>query len=328
MREIVNISGYSVDLSRYNNSWDEVRTFVHTMGCSGVELLLGGEHDDTIPRELISSVHLPGWLGWVRLWREPETVLTDCDPFKQAYYFGAASPETLIRTFCANLEKADSLGAAYAVFHISHIELDEFFTRTHRYTHLDVLSSAASFLNAACRNYPGGEPPVTIGFENLWWPGLTFSSQNEVDYFTGRLEFDNWIFVLDTGHLMNGMDTVCEEEGIYGVLSALDGLSHETLTRIRSVHFQCSTSGNYQKEHFYRDPPPGFTDLSYGDQISLLMPMVSELDQHRPFTDPACRKILEKVRPDYVVHEFLSRSREEFENKIRVQRETLASYSQ
>ncbi|PWR75835.1 TIM barrel protein [Methanospirillum stamsii] len=323
MKEIINISGYSVDLSRYNDSWEDVRTFVQNMGCSGVELLMGGEHDDTIPRFLISSVHLPGWLGWVRLWREPETVPVGCDPLKKSYYFGAATPGDLVRTFCDNLTKAARLGAAYAVFHITHIELDEFFTRNHRYTRWEVLSSAASFLNTACKSFHGGEPPVPIGFENLWWPGLTFLSQEEVDYFVDRLEFDNWIFVLDTGHLMNALDVNNEVEGIQKVLSALNRLSDKTLERIQSVHLQCSISGQYQKEHFFCRPPQGFTDLDYGDQISLLMPMISELDQHLPFKNPECIQILEKIRPDYVVHEFTSRSREELEKKIMTQRKAL-----
>lgn len=324
MKEIINISGYSVDLERYHNSWEGVRNFINRMGCSGVELLMGGEYDETIPRDLISSVHLPGWLGWIRLWREPETVLAECDPFKHAYYYGAATPEALIRTFCDNLDKAVKLGAVYAVFHITHIELDEFFTRNHRYSHHEVLSSAASFLNTACMNYPSGEPPVTIGFENLWWPGLTFLSQEEVDFFTKQLEFNNWIFVLDTGHMMNAGDIRTEQGGIVYVISALDGLSESTIKRIKAIHFQCSTSGKYQRKHFFRDPPSGFYSLPYGDQISLLMPMVAKLDEHRPFSDPWCKKIIEVIKPDYLVHEFTSKSKEEFEGKIKTQKNTLS----
>lgn len=323
MKEVLNISGYSVDLKRYNNSWEEVRKFVNTMGCSGVELLIGGEHDNTIPLDLISSIHLPDWLGWLRLWREPESVPVDCEPFKLAYYFGAATPEDLIRTFIDNLEKAAGLGATYAVFHVTHIELDAFFTRDHRYTTREVLFSAASFLNTACKNFPKGEPPVTIGFENLWWPGLTLLSQDEIDFFTNHLEFDNWFFVLDTGHMMNAMDTRTEEDGIRKILSVMDTLSSATLERIRAVHFHCSMSGKYQEENFFCDPPSGFSSLMYGEQISLLMPMVAKLDQHRPFTNPECKMILQKVNPDYLVHEFISRTKEEFEEKIRTQKNCL-----
>ncbi|HOJ95625.1 MAG TPA: hypothetical protein PK024_02125 [Methanospirillum sp.] len=296
------------------------------MDCSGVELLIGGEYDTSIPRDLISSVHLPGWLGWIRLWREPESVPAACDPFKQAYYYGAATPEALIRTFCENLEKAANLGAAYAVFHITHIELEDFFTRKHRYSYKEVLSSAASFLNTICMNYSDGEPPVTIGFENLWWPGLTFLSQSEVDFFTGQLEFNNWIFVLDTGHMMNAGDIRTEKDGIVYVMSALERLSEKTIQRIRSIHFQCSTSGTYQKEFFFREPPSGFSSLSYGDQMSLLMPMIANLDQHQPFTIPDCCQIIRKIKPDFLVHEFTSRSKEEFGVKIRTQKNTLKNY--
>src|SRR5690606_12046027 len=135
-------------------------------------------------------------------------------------------------------------------------------------------------------------------------PGLTFLSQAEVDFFTEKLEFDNWIFVLDTGHMMNAGDIRTEQNGIKYVISALDGLSKRTIQRIGSVHFQCSTSGAFQREHFFREPPSGFSSLSYGDQISLLMPMVANLDEHRPFTSPDCHRIIRKIKPDFLVHEF------------------------
>lgn len=325
MQDIINFSSYSVDLSRYDHSWDEVTRFVRREEFSGIELLLGGEHTATVPPDLVTSVHLPGWLGWIRLWREPETIPEDGDFFQQEYYFGGASRKHFMRTFRRYLSQAASVKANYAVFHITHIELDEFFTRNHRYTHEEVLSSAASFLNAACSVFPGGEPPVAIGFENLWWPGLTFLSEDTIDFFVHQLAFDNWIFVLDTGHMMNALQVSTEEEGIEKVLRTITRLSGKTLEKMVAVHFQCSTSWVYQKEHFFRPPPSGFESLSYEEQISLLMPMVSELDQHRPFTNPRCREIIDLVRPEYLVHEFTSRSREELEEKVRIQRETLYS---
>lgn len=323
MKELINFSGYSVDLERFDNSWDEVAAFTRTMGCTGIELLIGGEYDTSIPPDLVTSVHLPGWLGWVRLWREPETVPADCDPNKLLYYFGAQTREELIRIFTDNLEKSANLGARYAVFHVTHIELEDFFTRRHRYTHEEVLTASAELLNAVCSQYPGGEPPVTIGLENLWWPGLTFMYQEEVDLFTSRLSFDNWIFVLDTGHLMNALEVTSEEEGVQQVIRKIKSLSPDTIDKIRSVHLQCSVSGDYQKKHFYQEPPEGFSDLSYSEQISLLMPMITQLDRHDPFLLPQCREILDYLSPDYVVHEFISRSKEELEEKLTVQRRTL-----
>lgn len=108
------------------------------------------------------------------------------------------------------------------------------------------------------------------------------------------------------------------------VISALDGLSESTIKRMKAIHFQCSTSGVYQREHFFRKPPSGFSSLSYGDQISLLMPMVAKLDEHRPFSDPWCKKIIEVIKPDYLVHEFTSKSKEEFVGKIKTQKNTLS----
>ncbi len=321
MKELVNFSAYQVDLERFSHDWDKVRSFCEEEGLDGIELLIGDDSlPDAIPAGLIESVHLPGWFGWVRTWREPHTVPQPCDPLETAWYYGAENPENLLFTFRKNLDRAESLQAAYAVFHISHVELPEVYTRSHRYRSRDVLETAASFLNAVCSGYPGGEPPVTLAFENLWWPGLTFLSDEDTRFFADLLRFRNWIFLLDTGHLMNAMAVHNEQEGIRNVLKALDLLSDITIEKIKAVHLQCSTPGTYLDHTLPPSPPPGFDDMTYLDKISCLMDHIPHIDEHRPFSDPDCGKILACINPDRVVHEFITRSREELQSSIRQQR--------
>ncbi len=327
MQELTNFSGYSVDLDRYNGSWDEVSKMIQSFGLSGIELLTGGENDLRTPDNLVKTVHLPGWLGWVRLWREPETIPINCEPLREQYYFGGKQPVDLLENFINNLNHAALLHPAYAVFHVTHIELDEFFTRKHRYTTKEVLATTVSFLNTVSSQFPDGEPPVTIALENLWWPGLTFGSPEEVKYLEDKLEFNNWHYILDTGHMMNMLCVDNEREGIDHILQLLKRLPNSTIERIRSVHLQCSTSGTFQKENFFCEPPVGFNDFPYIDQLSILMPLVAQLDQHRAFTDPKCREIVEFIKPDYIVHEFTSTNRKEFEDKLEIQIGTFHKYT-
>lgn len=321
VQELMNFSLYEEDLKRFNHDWEEVRIFTKQEGIEGIELLIGSDMIiPNIPDDLVKTVHLPGWFGWTRTWKEPHTIPTDCDPFELSYYYGAATPEELLHTFQTNIERASNLKVAYAVFHVSHVELEEVYTQTFRYNSKEILSAASSFVNSACAHYPHGEPPVTLAFENLWWPGLTFQSEEEIQYFTDLLEFDNWMFVLDTGHLMNGLNVRNEQEGIQKVVSALKLLSDETIERIRAVHMQCSTSGIYQQTHLKCNPPPAFSSMSYGEKMTELMQHIPHIDEHRPYSDRLCTEIIDMVQPEYLVHEFVTRSREELREKIRKQK--------
>jgi hypothetical protein len=141
-----------------------------------------------------------------------------------------------------------------------------------------------------------------------------------VRFFSDLLSFDNWIFVLDTGHLMNGLDVRDEREGIGKVLQTLTGLSDETIDKIQAVHFQCSTSGQYQQTHLGCSPPASFRTMSYREKIDELMRHLPYIDEHRPFSDPSCRKIIDLVEPGILVHELFSLSRQDLHTHIQQQK--------
>lgn len=326
MQELVNFSEYAMDLDRFQGDWNEVHSFVKGHGLSGIELLLSSPTDNAlIPTGLVKTVHFPGWFGWVRTCADPDSVPPDSDPHEIAYYFGALTRHGLVTVFREYLDRAAQLSAAYGVLHLSHVELEEVFTRRFRYTSREVLHAAAVFLNEVCSVYPGGNPPVTLAFENLWWPGLTFRSDAEIREFTRLLAFDNWIFLLDTGHLMNSLGTARESEGILGVCETITSLSPEIVSRIRAVHLQCSVSGTYYSQQVSRTPPEGFSAMPYGEKMGVLMEHIPRIDEHRAFGDPACKKILELIQPDVLVHEFVTRSREELVQKLRDQRSCIQS---
>jgi len=326
MQELLSISENNYDLARFNSDWEEVRSFIKTEGLDGIELVFGNDSDGIVqPKNLVKSVHLPIWPGWTKTWREPQSVPIDCDPFELASYYCAPTPEKLQDTFCRNLGRAADFAAAYAVVHVSHLELEEVFTQSCRYESREILSAVASFFNTICSRYPNGEPPVTLAFENVRSCGLTFRSRDEVEYFTGLLTFDNWMFVLDTGHLMNGLNVTNESEGIQKVLRTLGLLSDETLKKVRAVHFHCSTSGEYQKTHLPRNPPASFSTMSFREKVNILSPYRRNIDQHRPFSDSASRVIIEMIQPDYLVHELVSRTKDELHQVIQQQKALIVS---
>jgi len=321
VEQLVNFSTYAVDLERFNNDWTEVQQFCDEEGLDGIELLYGTDPgENQPPSDLVKTIHFPGWFGWTRAWTDPHSIPDNADRAEIEYFFGAEDSKRLFSRFSSLLNTAHDLNASYGVLHISHVELDEVFTRKFRKTSSDVLFAAASFVNAVAASYPGAEPPVPIAFENLWWPGLTYQSDEELQYFMDLLQFDNWIFLLDTGHLMNHLQVKTEQEGIHKVLKTLKRLSPATRDRIRSIHLQCSTSGMYQKTYFHCPPPEGFEALTYREKMATLIHHIPHIDEHRPFSQKECNDIISLIEPDFLVHEFITRSRDELKEKIRKQK--------
>lgn len=321
MQQLLSVPEDRVGRNHHRHSWDIVGSFIRAEGLDGIELVLGnGTGSVPVPKGLVKTVHLPIWPGWTRAWRDPRSVPAGWDPARIAAHYGAATPEMLMERFRKNLARAEAYRAAYAVIHASHHEPGDHGLQPGRYGSREILASAASFANTLAARFPGGEPPVTLAFENLWSPGLTFLSPGEVEYFTSLLAFDNWIFVLDTGHLMNALQARSEREGIRDVIRAIGRLPAATRQRIRAVHLHCSTSGKYQQEQACPLLHPGMTHpekaRAYADHLR-------QIDEHRPFSDTACREIVRMIRPDFLVHEFVADTPEKMQAAIRQQKALL-----
>lgn len=139
------------------------------------------------------------------------------------------------------------------------------------------------------------------------------------------LAFDNWAFVLDTGHLMNTNPAVMtEEQGIDYVLSVVERLAPAVRKRIEGLHFHCSLSGRYQQQCIKAGLPDNFHRLSLDEQLYQSRTNAMHIDQHRPFTRPRCRDIVDAVQPCFLTHEFLSSTQAEYDQKLAVQQAALA----
>jgi hypothetical protein len=222
--------------------------------------------------------------------------------------------------FCQNLGRAAAYRAAYAVVHASYNEPGETGLQPARYGSREVLAATASFANALAARSPGGEPRVTLAFENLMAPGLTFLSPEDAEFFTGLLAFDNWILILDTGHLMNALVADSEREGIRSVIRVIGRLPATTRHRIRAVHLHCSTSGKYQQAQVPFVMQSGTT---HHQKARALADHHRRIDEHRPFSDPACREIVRMLRPGFLVHEFVANTPETMQAAIRQQKALL-----
>lgn len=327
MKELMNLSTYAVEMDMFDSDWDKVENFLTRHQLDGLELYVDQSTlPGDIPSRLIQGAHLPYWMGRHRAWLDDSTFSSKIDDSEKMYLFGGFSRDEVIGSFSRAMENAHSLGAAYGVFHVAYVELEHVFTRSFNCTDRDVMDTTADFLNESVSSFPNGEPPVRLFFENLWWPGLTFLDPEAIDHFTERLDFDNWAFVLDVGHLMVAtMQCNKEEDAVDTVLEVLSRHSDELIDRIEGMHFHCSLSGDYMRACVDMDIPEGFEQMPFYDRLGKVMQIVEKMDRHMPFTHERCSDIVDYVRPDYLTHEFILQDLRSTDNKLSTQRCALKS---
>lgn len=322
MQHVINFSTHAIHLDQFDHDWEQVRAFVSRLGLDGIELLIGDDPPPALPPGLVQGVHLPYWIRWLEIWHNgPDAAIA---PEERLFLAGGARDAAHMVAIQRRLwQQAAALRPRYAVFHVGHVTLEESFTRQHAYSAERVVRATIDLLNATAATFPDGEPPVRLWLENLWWPGLTFTDPDLAERFVKELNFDNWGFVLDTGHLINTCPTVTDEDAAVDlVIETLARLSPQVRARIEGVHLSLSLSGVYQRA---ASLPADFSTLPFAERYALARDHVALIDQHHPFTTPRCRAIIAAVGPQVVTHELLRHSREEAEYHVSLQYGALLS---
>lgn len=330
-QNLIDFSVHPSDLNRFSNQWEGLKEYVSEKKIDGVELLIGYDHpSDEIPRDLVKSIHLPFWITWLEVWRKGEAAAKYYFPNTSADHLqfccGGQNAVEMVATQKQLWEHAALFHPAHAVLHAAHVELEHSFSRDFTYRNTEVLKSFSDLLNRTAQEFTNGEPPVTLAIENLWWPGLDFLFPAETDDFASRLKFTNWNLLLDTGHLMNTNPALrCEDEAIDFVLDRISRLSKDIQSKIKSLHLNCSLSGAYQVKQVQKGLPDDWDELNFSDRYSKARSHVLQIDQHLPFTTSRVKEIIREVAPKIVVHEFITKSIEEFSEKLEIQMRALNS---
>ena len=280
----------------------DLRSRLDGMGCDGLELLTLFDEVPPIYDDYATSVHLPFSIDWYSGWMEriPENE-EDKEGFK--YISFGRTKDEIIRNVRQGINCASRIRPAYGVLHGGNTNLDEAVKHDFVDNSKEVLEAFAEMVNCVVSGFKGNEPPFKLAFENLWWPGLKLTRPWEYELLNKRLEFDNWGFCLDTGHMMNTLpDAYEEDQSIDLLLKVFDGLPQDMKDRIGTVHLQLSTSAEYRNTFTEQERPAGET---MADTIARSYPHISKIDQHRPFSDTRCTLLIDELSPDYVTHEML-----------------------
>jgi Xylose isomerase-like TIM barrel. len=300
MKHLINYSMYQ-SLESIPGEGDTISR-LRALGCDGLELFTLFKEVPELYHEPSPSVHLPYAIDWYTGWTE-KVPQHEYDEYEFKYLTFGKSRDEMVNNIRDAITFASRLDPAYGVLHAGSANLDETMHRQQTGNSREILKAFAEMVNTVTSGFPRGEPPFKLAFENLWWPGLKLAYKWEYELLEDKLEFDNWGFCLDTGHLMNTLPDAYEESHcIDRLLEIFSDFPQEMKDRIGTMHLHQSTSAEYRNTFEEMDRPAG---ESMSESVARVYPHVLKIDQHRPFTDPRCVLLVEALSPDFVTHEMI-----------------------
>ena len=283
----------------------------------GVELLTDYE---PVPEKFRGpvSVHLPYAIDWFGIWSGRREVSEDVPDDLVKYIYYGKDRQQIIDNVRRSIEIASTECPAYGVLHACSANFDELYAHDYSDSDTEVVSAFADIVNQAVSEFPDGEPPFKLAFENLWWPGLRLTDSSGFHYLQDHLEFDNWGICLDTGHLLVALKGASNEaEAVEMLNRTVDGYPKEMIDRIIAMHLHVNTSKGYIAS--FREPE-GFYDKGHMGRYSSAYPHVTSMDQHMPFTDRDIVELVDRLSPSFVNHEMGAVDAAERVSQYKIQR--------
>lgn len=301
--------------------WEEISNKVKMLGLDGLELIADPDNlADDIPLSLVAGYHMTFYVDWLDFWRQNDAALMhkfDSWETVNEVYRGT-KPEDLLWHFREDLALGIRLKAPYMVFHVSDVSLEEGYTYRWLHTDREVLDGAIEFINILL---DGVEPTFDFLVENQWWPGFTFTDPEKTEYLLSHINYPRVGIMLDTGHLMNTNWRIkSQRDGIKYILDTIE--KHGELAKsICGLHFHQSVSGAYCRKSVGKLPED--FPLPYNNEFGRNYGRILQIDRHRPWTDPDCVRIIDRVEPKYLTHELSSGPRRSQLGAIRRQLGTI-----
>ncbi|GHU61383.1 xylose isomerase [Clostridia bacterium] len=327
---MINLTTDPEDMKRFA-SRDDLDALLS--GFDGLELMYLDEdaRDLVAPRQVV-GIHMNHFHYWVDLWNGDERALLREFGSKEAiarYYGGTecydngTGRDVIITRLRRDLDAAVRYGAEYVVFHISDAGMRESLTRQFQHTDEEVIRASIEVLNIVFRNVP----PITLLFENLWHPGLTFLDPEMTKLLFDGVEHPDTGIMLDTGHLMMMNPALrTEEEAVAFIVSQLGRhdlpgeKSGSFCEKIRGIHLNKSLTGETFER--YRVNPLALPE-DQDARMAMLYEYIFQIETHLPFTGTGVRELIEQIAPDYLVYEFMSRNLKQHQDFLAAQRRSL-----
>ncbi|MBI6871873.1 TIM barrel protein [Clostridium aciditolerans] len=318
MLKLINLSTYEYDIARFNYDINQLTSFLEKYDIDGVELLNPiNWNENFLPKKVVKGIHLRYYPVWLDFWKDNRSELLrqfkNKDTIEEIY--GGINKETIIEHYKKEIDVANKMGAEYVVFHVSHVQLEHVFNYNFTYSDCEVIDAAAELINEVFKDL---NTNVKLLFENLWWPGLTMLDKNMAARLLDKVQYSNKGFMLDTAHLMNtNLQLKDERQAVTYLLNTINNLG-ELKPFIKGLHLNCSLSGKYVIEQM-NNKIDMCKDTSFNEMLEKVFSHVSNIDRHEPFTDECVKDLIEYIKPEYFVYEFITSSLEQLEEYIKTQ---------
>ena len=321
MIQLINMIAESPETNQICGDSGSVKEYVRSCGCDGIEIIYNGSEDFcNRNREIIAGYHLIFYGDWLDFWNGNTAALKRKFGTEKIWrkFFGG-SRDAFIGQFHADLQRADSLGVKYVVFHVSDVSNEETFTYRWEHTDEEVVDGAAELINTLL---DGQDYRFEFLLENLPWPGFTFTRPEITARLLSKVNYREKGIMLDTGHLMcTNPDIKDQDDGLRYIQRMLD--DHAILCSfIRGVHLHQSVTGKYVKRAL--ENPPDTEEDCY-KRFAQSYEHICRIDTHQPVGSDEAQCLIERIAPEYLVHELKAKTPCEKRDFIRIQQKAITA---
>ncbi len=323
MEKLFHLSTTPRQLDMFDADWNEIAEFVKKNNMDGIELGLTIDYDiNRVPKHIIEGVHLSFYPMWIDFWKEDKDKLSKLFNSNEEIvkYYRTDSKQQFIDNYRKEYERAKSLEAKYMVFHVSHVLPEDSFIFKYDYTDKEILDYTIELVNEVFLSDDDG--PLLL-FENLWWPGLTYTDSALTKYFIESINYKNKGYLVDVSHLTLTNPKIKNEFEVYKYISKVIKDLGTTASYIKGVHLNKTLPKFYmQRDHLsllerYK------SEKDPRKKLMILKNHIKNMDGHQPFDNSFAKKILDVIKPEFCVFETAPQDRYELAYFIKKQNQAL-----
>lgn len=320
MIQLINMIG-QIDSKEYGRGRSgQLKKFVLDCGCQGIETIFDGKESlGTKQFGNVEGYHLIFYPDWLDFWRGDRKALNrkfGSPEVWKDFYMGSGR-SSLVNQFHQDLLRAEALDAKYVVFHVSDVSIEECYSCQWEHTDHEVVDASIELINLLL---DGQEYSFEFLMENLNWPGFTFTKPEITRRLISGVNYPKKGIMLDIGHLMcTDLEISDQADGCRYIHRMLD--EHGDLCKyIRGVHLHQSVTGDYVKQSLKN---MSVLEKDYYKRFAESYEHIRHIDTHQPFSCTDVQQLIERISPEYLVHEINAKSLEEKKELIKIQQKAL-----
>lgn len=268
--------------------------YISQLGLDGIELIRCGA-EDNVPESMIKGIHLPYNISWMDYWLgNKEELYKEYQTKEIIQTFFRYEPHEYWKTFVEDLEYNRGV-ADYGVFHVSNVRMAEYMSQNYAYSSDEVIDQSACLINQILEKSPSQK---RILLENLYSPGLTFTSAQQTNRLFEQITSERVGIVLDTGHLMCTAKSLEDEDEAWEYVKKMLKRQGSMISKIEAIHLNVSLP-SITRQVFHQEE-----EKDFWLRFKQLYEVMAQVDQHAWVTSKKALEVIEMIEPKTLVFEY------------------------